>query len=442
MVHATVEPKLSRVGAVVGGAFEAIGDPAKTGIEVILIRPGLSANGLRYSAEVVRRSASLWEGANCFPDHPTAVDLTRAGGRSVRDLAGHYRDVRYVEGVGLKATLRPLLGTPAGDAALELARQALVAREAGEGGPQVGISADLVVRKRPTGRNEDGRVVWEVEQILKVNSADVVVNPSAGGEFERVLEAEDLRGLIMDSEINNDGAKAATLAQELASAQASRVALSGELLNARLANSSLTKPASAHVRRQFEGRAFEPVELDQTINEMRGLLASAYEPRVIAGAGALRPSDVQVGASARDRVFLAVERLFGLPLPDYASDIPRLSGIREAYILLTGDKQFTGRYNWEESVVREANEVTTSVLNDALTNAMNKRLVMDYKSQPLWWRPFVTVTAINDLKTQTRVKLDDFTALATVPRTALTRTWPGVTTRRPIRLRRGATWSR
>ena len=57
-------------------------------VEVTIARPGTSMNGYVYSEGVLRAAVPLWNGAPAFLDHPTAMDLTRAGGRSLRDLVG------------------------------------------------------------------------------------------------------------------------------------------------------------------------------------------------------------------------------------------------------------------------------------------------------------------------------------------------------------------
>ena len=439
--------ELRRVGGVVGGAVEAA---EGTKVQVVIIRPGLSENGLEYRPDVLRDSVRLWEGASAFLDHPTAIDMSRAGGRSVRDLAGYYSSVRYKDSVGVTATLTLLDGTQAGDSAVDLVNQVLETRVAGEAGPNVGISADMIVRKRPLGQMTNGKTMWEVQEVMKVNSADIVVNPSAGGYFDRALEAEEVEniagdgaaaghaspsprstanrksGTTNDPATRVDGTASRESGQVAGAADGSeteglgglRTALAGELLTARLANSNLPEPARAMIRRQFESRAFQPAELDRSIEDLRRLLATSFEQQVVSGNGALRPlsgyAGTRVGMGAKERVFLAVERLFGLDLPDSRRDIPKFEGIRDAYITITGDSAFRGTYDWENSVIREANEVTTTVLNDALTNALNKALVRDYRGQPKWWEPIVNKASIRDVKQQTRVLLNDFSSLSTV----------------------------
>ncbi len=63
-------------------------------LPVTVMKAG-EANGLAIPANVLERAAGAFEGVPCFVDHPSALDAGRAGGRSVRDLAGCIRDVRY-----------------------------------------------------------------------------------------------------------------------------------------------------------------------------------------------------------------------------------------------------------------------------------------------------------------------------------------------------------
>jgi len=91
--------------------------------------------------------------------------------------------------------------------------------------------------------------------------------------------------------------------------------------------------------------------------------------------------------------------------------LPRWRGIREAYVRLTGDATVGGVVSPALSMVREANEVTSGVLSNALVNSMHKRLVRDYRRQPQTWRKFCSVAPLKDLKAQHRVRLYDFSSL-------------------------------
>ena len=396
--------------------LEAGDDTAPRQVEVTIIRPCRSHNGLTYTPRVLREAVNLFEGAAAFADHPDALDETRAGGRSIRDLVGSYHTARYEEGHGIRAVLRFL---PSAAWAHRVVAEVIRDRAAGASTPPVGISADLMVLKQPSGKTNGHRPGYDVLKIEAVNSCDIVFRPSAGGSFDRLLEAisaqEEEPLPPTDTEQTDQAVDAReparALEAELAAVRAARVALCGDLLAGRLAASGLPAPAQDRVRARFASRLYEATELDAEITSTRDMLGALAAGGTVRGMGHAR---AQVGRSPRDNISLALERLFGLPLPDSASDVPRLSGIREAYIALTGDPEFTGRTNWERSLVREADEVTNAIMASVVGNVMNKKLVADYKGQAKWWAPLVSVVDLRDLKLQTRILLNDFESLADV----------------------------
>ncbi|HEY3107388.1 MAG TPA: Mu-like prophage major head subunit gpT family protein [Chloroflexota bacterium] len=427
--------------------------PRRT-LAVTLIRAGTSHNRLHYPASVLEAAIPLFEGAAAFVDHPSSVDQSRAGGRSLRDLAGVYRNVR-LDGDRLHADL---VVYPNAAWAYALARQAIQDREAGLSAPRVGISADMRVHRRAS---PDPAATWLVDSIAAVQSADLVFQPSAGGSFDRVLESEEERHPPMNP-TTTDAASASPLPlaegqaegvaptvtatppspttspvpgspladaalnpqpstlnrlraeaeSDLAAIRAARLAASASALDARLAASTLPEPARRRIRQRFADTLFELPELDAAIQEAVELIAELTAPSVIHDLGA--PRSAVVRQTPLERVQLALDRLFGLDLPDAAADVPRFTGIREAYVTITGDRALRGYYDWESSVVREANEVTTSILAGALANSMTKRIVKDYLAQPKWWQPLVIRTAISDFKQQQRIHLNDFASLSTV----------------------------
>ena len=152
---------------------------------------------------------------------------------------------------------------------------------------------------------------------------------------------------------------------------------------------------------------------------------STQHSSLVQGLGAARP-DVGLDGASRGRaaVQVALDRLFGVRESEDDADLtllrragvraPRWTGLREAYAQITGDAGVTGLVQPALSIVREANEVTTTVLNYALLNSMTKRLVQDYEGQPQDWRRFCVVRAIKDFKSQDRIRLFDFASLSTV----------------------------
>ncbi|MBI2952805.1 MAG: Mu-like prophage major head subunit gpT family protein [Chloroflexi bacterium] len=398
-----------------GEVLEAAAVPGERAVEVTIIRPGLSANRLEYPEDVLLASVPMWEGVAAFCDHPSWIDQSRAGGRSVRDLVGVYSEPRWDNGIRAKLRFNGQSGW-----LYDLVCEAIRDREAGKVVAPMGISADMLVfRERLMDR-------WKVHQVRAVTSADVVFRPSAGGKFERILEGrtelgdeerEQGAGGVAGTATSVAGTARPALvseavAAELAAVREARVGLCGVLLEQKLGAAGLPEKAVEQLRGRYAGRVFEGAALDGDIAGMKELLASVTQGSVVRGMGVGGVGRVQTGLTTREQIQLALDRLFGLPVE--RTDVPRLTGIREAYIALTGDRQFTGRYNWEESLIREADEVTTSIMNEVVANTLNRRLVMDYKGQAMWWRPFVSVSSIKDMRTQTRVLLNDFAALATV----------------------------
>lgn len=223
-----------------------------------------------------------------------------------------------------------------------------------------------------------------------------------------MTERQATSARVLESAGAGTGAAGATEGPAL---EALRVELSRQLLEARLAGLALPESARTFIRAQLRGRMFDGAEIDQAVEAIRGLLGGVAATGVIAGAGQHRGARVTL--TGRERIQAAVDRLFGLELPERLSDVPRLSGIREAYTVLTGDRFFTGRPVIEESAL-EANEVTTSIMADVLTDTLNKRLIKDYQSQVRWWEPICSRVPLRDMRTQTRVLLSDFASLATV----------------------------
>ena len=330
------------------------------GFEILAITAG-AANGWEFPAQVLERSLGLWEGVNCFVDHGQ-------GQRSVRDVAGVLEQVRWdPETQGIRAELRAL--GPSRDLLMALGDQVLAAREDGSQSKGLGFSADLLFR----GKNH------KVDEILKVFSVDLVYNPARGGAFLRALNGGDAQfeeGAKME-EINEHRAENAApeasagsvqdLQAQLARLRAEQSQLSEFLLENTLEQGGLPNPFKERIRKQFSNRSFSPAELRGAVREARGLLAELEGGKAIAGVGRVEGM-VEPG----ERLQAAVDDLFGLPRTQGLQGVsaPRLSGIRELYLMLTGDDFLHGGYYPER--VRLA---TTADFSGLVKNALNKLVV-------------------------------------------------------------------
>ena len=287
--------------------------------EVICIRAG-EANGLSYSAAVLRRSVEegLWEGCDVFVNHPGPADAGRAGGRAVEDVAGVLADVRFSMGSVIGCIT---FAGPKAEMVVALAREIVLAQDELRPAPNVGLSADLYVEVRPGTK--------EVARIVRVNSLDVVCNPAAGGAFLRVINS--IGGYVMEevSQVAEQerADEPVQLALELREARReldeARQSLDrhrGELLEVALRTSGLPAPLKEEVRAQLGGASYRPDELERLLATKQQTWAKLMEGQVIQGAGGRWQM-----RDGLDRIRLAAERLFGLPVPEDALSIERLS---------------------------------------------------------------------------------------------------------------------
>lgn len=294
------------------------------------------ANGLEYPAEVLRESlgAGLWDRVTVFINHPDALEATRAGGRDLERLAGVFHSPAWAQGA-IIGRLRA--AGPKGPLLTALAREVLADRAAGLPTPDIGLSADLLVERQGT------RVV----AIRRVLALDAVFMPARGGAFERALNSVShytQGGTPMSENKENNGIVASV--------------------------ESAVPPAG-------------PQPWEAAIADLRRELARLTERTVIRGAGEPR---VQVGPSPLEQVQLALERWWGLPVPDSASSIPRLRSFRDFYILTTGDAEMRGAFVPERVQLANA---TTTTMAELTRNVMNKAIAYRWetlgKAGYLWW---------------------------------------------------------
>jgi len=399
--------------------------------EVLVITAGIG-NGWEFGAEALRESLGLWEGAECFVDHAWQ-------GHSVRDLAGLLSGPEWdAEREGIRCRLKAV--GPSGRLLEELGRQMV---QEGGGKPRVGFSADVLFTSQ-------GR---RVEKILRVLSVDLVYNPARGGAFLRALNAQlDYQGVtgMNESEerqaggntaggggntaggggntaggggntaggggntaggaaaaqLQNDAEQIRTfldvqaeqerLREEAEAARAVRAQMCGYLLESGLTAARLPGPVAERIRKQFAGKVFEPGELTAAIEDGRRLASE-----LTAGAVATGPGRIGGMWSSEERLQLAVEDMFGLPRAAGQENarVERLGGIRELYLMLTGDYDLHGGYYGER-----AHLATTADFTGLVKNAMNKAVANQWqllgRAGYDWWEDIVTVehcTTLNDI---------------------------------------------
>jgi hypothetical protein len=134
-----------------------------------------------------------------------------------------------------------------------------------------------------------------------------------------------------------------------------------------------------------------------------------------AGATVRGPSSIHGMFDASDQVSAAIHDLLGAERPAELKEVKphRLSGIREMYMLMTGDTDFSGGYDSQR-----AQFAATADLPGVLKNALNKLIVMQWeqlgRAGYRWWEAVVDVEHFNSLQPITGVLVGEVTALPTV----------------------------
>jgi hypothetical protein len=169
----------------------------------------------------------------------------------------------------------------------------------------------------------------------------------------------------------------------------------------RLANTLATKEQS------FES----PEQVTAAIEAERSYLAKLQESQVIQiGGQAPRGGGIQMGLNAMDKIALAVDALIAGTSPE--KGVAPLTGIRELYMLLSGDYELTGRFQSDRVTLANADCSTMAAL---VANALNKRVTNMFQEYPRWWEPICTIEDFNTLQ---QVKWITLGGIGTMPTVA------------------------
>jgi hypothetical protein len=351
--------------------------------EVLLIQAGETQptrgypNGLRLPEAVLKASLPLWEEVQSFVDH-------RLEAHSVRDLCGVIRSPAWDEANrGIRAVFTPF--GPAAEVARSVANDVL---EHPELAGQVGFSADFLFE---AGRDQR-EAAPEIAAIVSVHSADLVIQPAAGGRWLRAInqihsiKENQMEEIREQTEENSEQEESVQMAGQMREA----------LLGASLAASRLPDAWQERIRADFHGQSFEAGALQERIEADRRLLSETTAARTVQGPA------VHGMVSADEQLQAAVYDLFGLERDPALRQVQaaRLSGIRELYLLLTGD------YDLHSGLSRGRAQFQLGTTNFTVLvkNALNKSLARHWdsfgKAGYDWWTNIATIehfTSLNDI---------------------------------------------
>jgi hypothetical protein len=385
-------------------SLKALATPTQEGFDILAISEGeAKGHGITFSGAVLQDGLHLYNNKPVFIDHAGLYESP-----SVRDLAGTIASPGWnnIER-GITVKLRP--SGPAKDILLAV-------RDAARADPAimeaVGFSTVLNVQLDTKGN---------VTKIVRVKSVDVVIDPARGGKFlqaKATHHAYPYQGQKGDNHMtdhNEESALALTEQQQAAlelqgvsetiadlkakNEQANQILLAQcrALLDSSLAASKLPGASQKAVRKPFEnllaeGRPFTPTELQEAIKEKRDELSELNQGQVQG------PARVVSGVfNTEDQLQAAIDDLLGAPRDEDKKNlkVARLSGIREAYLIATGDRDFFGGFFPEFALVT-ANfpKLVKNAINKVLANAWAQYGAAGYN----WWEKIVTVDHFDNLQ--------------------------------------------
>lgn len=251
------------------------------------------------------------------------------------------------------------------------------------------------------------------DQEVVTTSAPAAPAPSAPapkGESVVTQLSTDLKAI---QDLMGAQEERAASAAESEKARAVRAQMCAYLLDSGLAASKLPKPSTDRLRAQFAGKVFEPTELTSAIEDARKLVAE-----LTSGAGVAGITSVHGMFSSGDQVQAAVDDLLDAPREKGAENlhVAKLSGVRELYLMFSGDDDFHGGYYAERA------RLNTGSFTNSVVNAMNKALVTRWRELGRagydWWEKIAHMEHFTDLKQITWLISGTIASLPTVAKGA------------------------
>lgn len=414
--------------------------------EATLIRAGLSKNGTFYPDAVLREAAALFDGRPVFAK--ADAEHLHGAGKDVRNLIGWISSPRFVE--GLAPDTGRVIGRLNFSRAAERVRELIADAWSRGKRDLVGLSIDAVGKARAGLREGVKRVAAAIE---KVTSVDLIVEPAAGGELIRMVEAVEQENDTMKKrmlerikaklpqkyaqlnvETATDEEIEALYREAIAPAPAASAGVTAESLaetvrmvearaNARVKiyGTKLPKAAQDRIWAGFESRErFVEADVDAAIKAEREYLVRMAESLGDSGKVQLAAGEIEVEVEDRSKKIADMLDAFFDPAH---KDHGRVHSFKECYMEITGDRLVTGRWDQvDKARLREAvgaafrESLDTAAFANVLGSTLNRRLVADYRAAVEYdlWRRIASVVPLNDFRTQERVRFGGYGDLPTV----------------------------
>lgn len=410
-----------------------------------VVRAGLSENLNYYPDAVLREATRLFEGARVFIK--SDAEHLKGAGKDVRNLIGGLSKPRFVEGAGKdngEIVAELTLIEPEGDVATKL-REAHDRSLSGLFGFSIDALGGTKVELR------EGKKVRVATAIKKVNSVDLIVEPGAGGELIRLIEAapnqEEQDAMLREKLLRLLEAKAPK-----AYAKINPATITDEELETVFAEALGEEPDADALAGQVNLReALAEVRMIEVRAQARETIGAAKLPqpakdRLLARfAEATAPFTVGDVTKAIDdeRTYLARFTESGKPvihfdeapqvedrsvkvgemLDNFFAGKDRVHSFRECYIEITGDKSLSGDLRQcDLSRLRESigsrfvESLTSASWANVLGDSITRRMLAEYAQEAdlQAWRRIANVVPVNDFRTQERTRIGGYGNLPAV----------------------------
>jgi len=215
--------------------------------------------------------------------------------------------------------------------------------------------------------------------------------------------------------------------------EAAKIDRAQVLLERRLQESILPEAVKSQVKTRFAGRIFEEEELNKELQGSLDMMAQLTSSGIVRGHNYDKQTIISSQITEAEKVQAAFDLMFDMEIDTKFGKLPKFTGIREAYEIVTGGHNVMAGISsmsrlgnvrvseaapigWSEGYgrVQEA-DTTTASFSYLLGTSMNKRLIKDYQTWPAEWQKFCIILPIRDFKQQTRVRLGAFGSLSIVP---------------------------
>lgn len=247
--------------------------------------------------------------------------------------------------------------------------------------------------------------------IRHVESVDLVFEPATDSRILQRLGVERPKAIEMEEIMEDEQKKVQETPETLNQAvpeggEAWLAALGSTVASAMINASTLPAPSKARLlKANFADASAVQAAIDAEIGYLAELRAG--ESPINIGGQAPR---AKLGGMI-DSMDKITEALDALLLGKRPANAAPLTGIRELYMLLSGDYELTGMFQPERVMFASVNSSTMAQL---VANALNKRVVNEFIQYPQWWLPIVSEGDYDSLQAVRWITLGGVGELPTV----------------------------